>query len=83
MKMMHGADFLPCSNMSRTREAPTPTNISTKSDPLMEKNGTSASPAIARAKQGFASAGRADHQHALGNTATEFLKFFRITQEFD
>src|SRR5216110_3451710 len=36
MKMMQGADFLPCSNMSRTREAPTPTNISTKSDPLIE-----------------------------------------------
>ena len=39
MKMMHGADFLPCSNMSRTRAAPTPTNISTKSEPLMERTG--------------------------------------------
>src|ERR1700726_3117301 len=53
MKMMQGADFLPCSNMSRTRLAPTPTNISTKSDPLMEKKGTSASPAIARARKVF------------------------------
>src|SRR6202165_658638 len=35
--------------MSRTREAPTPTNISTKSEPEMVKNGTLASPAIARA----------------------------------
>src|SRR5262245_5758785 len=34
-------------------------------------------------QQGLASAGRTDHQHALGNTATEFLKFFRITQELD
>src|SRR6266436_2945309 len=34
-------------------------------------------------QQGLASAGRADHQHALGNTATEFLKFFRITQELN
>ncbi len=34
---------------SRTREAPTPTNISTNSDPEMEKNGTPASPAIALA----------------------------------
>src|SRR6476646_10076627 len=34
-------------------------------------------------KQGFASAGWADHQYALGNAATEFLKFFRVTQEFD
>ncbi len=51
MKMMHGACFLACSNMSRTREAPTPTNISTKSDPEMVKNGTLASPAMARASK--------------------------------
>ena len=50
MKMMQGAFFLPCSNRSRTREAPTPTNISTKSEPEMEKNGTPASPATARAR---------------------------------
>ncbi len=49
MKTMHGAFFLPCSNRSRTRDAPTPTNISTKSEPLIEKNGTLASPATARA----------------------------------
>ena len=49
IKMIQGADFFPCSNMSRTRDAPTPTNISTKSEPLIEKNGTSASPAMARA----------------------------------
>ena len=46
---MHGACFLACSNMSRTRAAPTPTNISTKSEPEIEKNGTLASPAIALA----------------------------------
>ena len=51
MKMMHGAFFLPCSNMSRTRLAPTPTNISTKSDPEIVKNGTFASPAMARASK--------------------------------
>ena len=34
-------------NKSRTREAPTPTNISTKSEPDKEKNGTLASPATA------------------------------------
>src|SRR5262249_45831737 len=33
----------------RTRAAPTPTNISTKLEPATEKNGTSASPATARA----------------------------------
>ena len=33
------------------RLAPTPTNISTKSEPEIEKNGTPASPATARAKR--------------------------------
>ena len=51
MKMMQGAFFLACSNMSRTRLAPTPTNISTKSEPEMVKNGTLASPATARASR--------------------------------
>ena len=37
--------------MSRTRLAPTPTNISTKSEPEMVKNGTPASPAMARASR--------------------------------
>ena len=48
---MHGALFLACSNISRTRDAPTPTNISTKSDPDMVKKGTFASPAIALANK--------------------------------
>ena len=39
--------FFPCSNISLTLEAPTPTNISTKSEPEIEKKGTFASPAIA------------------------------------
>ena len=38
-------------NKSRTRDAPTPTNISTKSLPDMEKKGTPASPAMARARR--------------------------------
>ena len=36
-----------CLNRSRTRLAPTPTNISTNSEPEIEKNGTPASPATA------------------------------------
>ena len=36
MKMMQGACFCASLNKSRTREAPTPTNISTKSDPANE-----------------------------------------------
>ena len=47
MKTMQGEFFLAWSNRSLTLEAPTPTNISTKSEPLMVKNGTPASPAAA------------------------------------
>ena len=49
MKMMAGACPRACSNRSRTRAAPTPTNISTNSDPEMEKKGTAASPTTALA----------------------------------
>ena len=51
MKMMQGACDFPCSNRSRTRLAPTPTNISTKSEPDIEKNGRPASPATALASR--------------------------------
>ena len=49
MKMMAGARLRASLNRSRTRAAPTPTNSSTKLEPATEKNGTSASPATARA----------------------------------
>ena len=48
---MHGEFFCACSNISLTLDAPTPTNISTKSDPDIEKKGTLASPAMALAKR--------------------------------
>ena len=51
MKMMQGASLRACSKVSRTRAAPTPTNISTKSEPLMLRKGTPASPATARARR--------------------------------
>ncbi len=47
MKIIQGAFSLACLNKSRTREAPTPTNISTKSEPDIVKKGTPASPATA------------------------------------
>ena len=49
IKMIHGAFFFASANKSRTRDAPTPTNISTKSEPDKLKNGTPASPATALA----------------------------------
>ena len=48
-KMMAGARLRASLNRSRTRAAPTPTNISTKLEPVTEKKGTEASPATARA----------------------------------
>ena len=53
MKIIHGAFLLPCSNISLTRDAPTPTNISTKSEPEIVKKGTPASPATALASNVF------------------------------
>ena len=51
IKTIAGALFLAFSKRSRTRDAPTPTNISTKSEPEIEKKGTSASPATALASK--------------------------------
>ncbi|CAB5018392.1 unannotated protein [freshwater metagenome] len=48
-KMMARPSLRALSNRSRTRDAPTPTNISMKSEPVTDKKGTSASPATARA----------------------------------
>ena len=47
MKTIHGAFSFACLKRSRTFAAPMPTNISTNSEPEMEKNGTSDSPATA------------------------------------
>ena len=47
IKTIQGAFSFACWNRSRTFDAPMPTNISTNSEPDMEKNGTFASPATA------------------------------------
>src|SRR6202046_380056 len=83
MKMMHGACFLACSNMSRTREAPTPTNISTKSEPEIVKKGTLASPAMARARRVLPVPGRPHHEHTFRDLAAKFLELAGIFQEID
>jgi hypothetical protein len=48
-KTMAGDCLRAVAKRSRTRLAPTPTNISMKSEPDTEKKGTPASPATARA----------------------------------
>src|SRR3954467_4087703 len=75
MNTMQGAFFLPCSNRSRTREAPTPTNISTKSEPLIEKNGTLASPATARASSVLPVPGGPINRTPLGMRPPSFWNF--------
>ena len=47
INIIQGACLVASLNKSLTRDAPTPTNISTKSEPASEKKGTSASPATA------------------------------------
>lgn len=51
MKTMHGAFFFASANRSRTREAPTPTNISINSAAEIAMKGTPASPATAFARR--------------------------------
>ncbi len=73
MKMMHGAFSFACLKRSRTRDAPTPTNISTKSDPDIEKNGTFASPAIAFAISVFPVPGGPTSSAPLGIFPPSFV----------
>ena len=75
IKMIHGAFFLASSNKSRTREAPIPTNISTKSDPDKEKNGTCASPATALANRVFPVPGGPTRRAPFGSFAPIVVYF--------
>ena len=83
MKMIEGAASRACWNRSRTRAAPTPTIISMNSEAQRLKNGTPASPAIARASSVLPGAGRADQQHALRHRAAEPLVLLGVLQEVD
>ena len=74
--MMQGAFFFPWVKRSRTRDAPTPTNISTKSDPLMLRKGTSASPAIARASRVFPVPGCPTSRRPFGIRPPKRVYFF-------
>ena len=76
MNTIQGAFRFACSNRSRTREAPTPTNISTKSEPEMLKNGTPASPATAFAKSVLPVPGGPTRRIPLGILAPRLVYFF-------
>ena len=81
MKMMQGEFCLACSKRSRTREAPTPTNISTKSEPEIEKNGHARLAGHGAGEQRLAGARRAVEQDALGNARAERLELLGVLQE--
>ena len=76
IKIMLGAFSLACLNRSRTRLAPTPTNISTKSEPESEKNGTFASPATALASNVFPVPGGPTSNAPFGILAPKSVYFF-------
>ena len=78
MKMMQGAILLASLNRSRTRDAPTPTNISTKSEPLMEKKGTPASPATALASKVLPVPGGPTSSTPLGSLAPMSVYFWGL-----
>ena len=74
MKIKQGLFSLARLNRSRTRLAPTPTNISTNSDPESEKKGTPASPAIAFASRVFPVPGGPTSSTPLGIFAPTEVK---------
>lgn len=63
-----------CLKRSRTREAPTPTNISTNSEALMDRKLTPASPATALASRVLPVPGGPHSSTPLGMRAPDFLK---------
>ena len=73
---MAGAAFLASSNRERTRLAPTPTNISTKSEPEILKKGTPASPATAFARRVLPVPGGPSRRTPAGIRAPNFVKRF-------
>mmetsp|Transcript_8236 Transcript_8236/g.30075 ORF Transcript_8236/g.30075 Transcript_8236/m.30075 type:complete len:211 (+) Transcript_8236:1491-2123(+) len=81
MKIMDGACFFACANKSRTRAAPTPTNISTNSDAVSEKNVAPDSPATARARSVFPHPGGPVSMTPFGTCAPDFLNFSGIRKK--
>ena len=72
---MHGAFSFACLKRSRTFDAPIPTNISTNSEPDMEKNGTLDSPATAFASMVLPVPGGPTSKTPFGIEAPTFVYF--------
>ncbi len=80
MNMIQGAFLLACSKSSLTFAAPLPTNISTNSEPDIEKKGTSASPATAFAIKVFPVPGGPTSKTPLGHSAPMFSYFSGLSR---
>ena len=74
IKIIEGEFFFASLKRSRTREAPTPTYISTKSEPEIEKKGTLASPATALASKVLPVPGGPTSRTPRGILAPSLLK---------
>jgi len=81
MNTMQGATLAASLKRSRTRLAPTPTNISTKSEPEMEKNGTLASPATALASSVLPVPGGPTSSAPLGSFAPISVYFWGLCRK--
>ena len=80
MNTIHGATFLAFSNNFLTLDAPKPANISINSEPLIDINGTFASPAIALAINVLPVPGFPHNKTPRGTLApisVNFLGFFK------
>ena len=82
-KMIAGACLRAVWKRSRTRAAPTPTNISMKSEPVTETNGTPASPATARAMSVLPVPGGPTSSTPFGMRAPISLNLPGVLQEVD
>ena len=75
---MQGAFSFACLKRSRTLEAPIPTNISTNSEPEIEKKGTPDSPATAFASIVLPVPGGPTSNRPLGIEAPASVYFFGL-----
>ena len=83
MKMIAGATLRASANSSRTRLAPTPTIISMNSEALALKNGTFASPAVARASSVLPVPGAPASSTPFGRARAQPAVLVGVLQEVD
>ena len=82
-KMIARPSLRACWNRSRTRLAPTPTNISMKSEPVTGQEADAGLTGDGAGEQRLAGAGRTDEQDALGHAAPISLNRSGHPQEVD